>query len=139
MEGDPLVLDEPQVREAFDEAFDGDLRLELAEARAGAIVDPLAEGEVVMGVRARGSKRSGSGKTRRVAPGCGEPEEELGARREIDAAQRDRARRDAPPHRHRRVVAQRLLDGAGDQRRVGDDRLPARGSSSSRRTRLPIR
>ena len=35
-------------------------------------------------------------------------------------------RRHPPPARHRRVVAQRLLDGAGDQRRVGDEAVPAR-------------
>ena len=73
-----------------------------------------------------GSKRSGSSKT----PGRGrrgEPQEQRRALGDLDAAERHRALRAPPPERHRRVVAQRLLDDARDERRVGDDRVPARG------------
>ena len=120
-------VDEPQLRPALDQPGEREPRLELAEARARAVVDALAEREVSGGrSRARGSKRSGSGKTSASRPGRGEPEEELRALGQLDAAERRRARGDPPPHRHRGVEAQRLVDRAGDQLRVGDDRLPAR-------------
>ena len=62
-----------------------------------------------------------------VAAGGGEPEEaasrpRAGRRRRASSAFVVTRRQ----HRDRRVVAQRLLDGAGDQRRVGDEPVPAR-------------
>ena len=126
VEGDRLVLDQPQLRPALDQPRERELRLELAEARAGAVVDALAEREVVVGVLARGVERVGLGEDVGVAPGRREPEEQLRALGQVDAAERRRLRGDPPPHRHRGVVAQRLVDRAGDQLAVGHDRLPAR-------------
>ena len=48
MERDLLAGDELEVRPAADQAVEGELRLELAEARADAVVDPLAEGEAAV-------------------------------------------------------------------------------------------
>ena len=140
VEGDRLVLDQPELRPALDQPGERQPRLELAEARARAVVDALAERQVVVGVLARRVEAVGLGEDVGVAAGRGEPEEELRALGQLDAAERHRARGDPPPDRHRGVEAQRLVDRAGDQRR-GRRRPPpsASRSSSSRRIRLPIR
>ena len=62
-----------------------------------------------------------------VAAGGREPEEELRPLGQVDAAEVHRPGGHPPPHRHRRVEAQDLVHGAGDQVRVLDEPVPAFG------------
>src|SRR3954451_17158759 len=122
-----VVVDQAQPREAARQLLERELRLELAERGPDAEVDPLAEREVALGVRARGVEAVRLLEHGRVAAGRREPQEQGRALGDVDAAERDRALRPPPPERHRRVVAQRLLDHARDARRVGRDGVPALG------------
>src|SRR2546425_7543555 len=90
-------------------------------------MDTLAKGERLRGVRAPEIKRLWLWEDGGVAAGCGEPEEELCALRQVDVAEGDRPLCHAPPDWDGRVVTERLVDGTGDQLRVGGDRVPAGG------------
>ena len=85
------------------------------------------------------SKASGSGKTDGVAPRRRQPQEELRARGQVDAADGRGPGRHAPPDADRRIEAQRLLHGPRDRLRFGDDRSQRARSSSRRRMTLPMR
>ena len=54
----------------------------------------------------------------------GEVHEDLGAGRDVVAGQRRRLGRDPAPRDLARLVPQHLLDGVGDQRRIGDELAP---------------
>src|SRR3954449_8271514 len=69
-----LVADQAQPREAAGELLERELRLELAERGADAEVDPLAEREVALGVRACGVEAVRVVEHGRVAPGRREPQ-----------------------------------------------------------------
>ena len=126
VEAELLVLHQREPREPARQLGERQLRLELSEARAQAEVDALAEGQVAAGVGAVEVEGVGLGEDRGVAARGGQPEEELGARGQLDAAHARGLRRHPPPHADRGVEAQRLLDGARDRRRIGDDARPAR-------------
>src|SRR2546425_1042145 len=82
-------------------------------------MDTLAKGERLRGVRAPEIKRLWLWEDGGVAAGCGEPEEELCALRQVDVAEGDRPLCHAPPDWDGRVVTERLVYGTGDQLRVG--------------------
>src|ERR687894_82905 len=92
VERDLLVLDELEPGPAVEQPLDRQLRLELAEAGAGAVVDALAEGEAVVRVLAPRVEAPGLGERLRVAARRGEPQEQLRALGELHAAQRHRPR-----------------------------------------------
>src|SRR6266704_4433067 len=115
------------MRKAMRQCLERDLRLEPAERRANAVVDPFAKGERLRRVRASRIERLRFWEDGGVAARCGQPEEQLRALRQVDAAEGDGPPRHAPPGWNGRVVAERLVDGTRDQLRVGDDRVPARG------------
>ena len=72
-----------------------------------------------------GSNASGLREDLGVAARRGQPEEELRALGQVDAAERHRPLRHPPPHRHGGVEAQHLVDRAGDQLRLVDQPRPA--------------
>jgi hypothetical protein len=70
-----LALNERQVGEPAHQLKQRELRLEPAQSRANAVVDPLAEGERPVGVRSMEIELLGMGKDGRVAVDGDEPEE----------------------------------------------------------------
>src|SRR5262249_52687311 len=126
MEGELLLVDKLQARKATRQALEGNLRLELAQGGAQAVVDPFAKRERLRRVRPLEIERLRLRKDGRVAPRCRKPEKELRPLGQVDAAERDGPLRDAPPDRDGRVIPKRLEDGARNQLWVGDDRIPSR-------------
>src|ERR1700687_5907726 len=98
MEGECSALDQSQTRGAWVQAIERELRLKFAQRGAQAIVNALAKGEGLGRIRAAQIERLGLRKDGGVATGGGEPEEELGARRQVHAPQRDGTRGHAPPN-----------------------------------------
>ena len=119
VEGQLLVLHQRQAREAPRELRERQLGLELAEARAQAVVDAAAEGEVAAGLSRSRSKASGSGKTDGSRPAAASQRKSLAPAGSSTAADARRPRRHAPPDADRGIEAQRLLDR-------GRDRAPGR-------------
>src|SRR5919202_2861090 len=109
MERERLPRDEPEGREAPRQLLECELRLELSERSTEAVVDALAEGEVLRRIRAVEAELIGIGE-RAGVPICGrEPQVELRALAQLDTGKARGPRRQPPPHRHRRVEAKRLL------------------------------
>src|SRR5262245_3296031 len=126
VEGESMSVDKPQAREPLCQSLEGDLRLELAQCGAQAVVDAFAKGERLRRVRPLEIERLRLREDRRVAPRCREPEEELRPLRQGDAAESDGPLRDAPPDRDGRIIPERLADGARYQFLVGNDGIPSR-------------
>src|ERR1700686_100178 len=106
MEGECSALDQSQTREAVCQAVERELRLKFAQRGAQAIVNALAKGEGLGRVRAAQIERLGLRKDGGVAAGGGEPEEELGAWRQVNSPQRNGMLGHAPPHGDGGVVTQ---------------------------------
>ena len=87
-------------------------------------MDPLAERDVAGGVRAVDVEGVGLGEDIGLAVGGGEVEQDPRPRGEVVAGERRVAGRDPPPRDLARLEAQDLLDGVGDQRRIGDELGP---------------
>ena len=129
---------EPQVGIAPDQRLEGDLPLDAGQRRAQTDVDPLAEGDVAVGVlpadiKVIGSRRSARGRDWRPArltatcSPCGDPRV-----RDLQVLRGDAAADevDRPP------VAQRLLDHILGQTRIRLAAWPiAPGGSAARRRR----
>jgi hypothetical protein len=120
-----LTLGEAQPRVSAGQFADRDLGFQLAEVRAQAIVQALAEREVRVGVGAVHVEAVRQREDRVVPAGGGEPEEEPGPFRQIDAAERDLTGRDPPPYRHRRVESERLVDRVRYEPGLRDNLPPA--------------
>src|SRR5215831_20577518 len=97
MEGEFLAGNESQTREAVYQGIERELRLQSAKRGAQAIVDTLAKGEGLGRVRAAQIERLGLCENGGVAAGGGEPEEELGAFRQVNSTQRDGTLCHPPP------------------------------------------
>src|SRR5262245_11720636 len=126
VEAELLTRDEPEARKAPRQLLEGELGLELPERRAETEVDTFAECEVLRRVWPLEIEPLRIVEDLRVATRGGEPQVELRARGELDAAEGRRPGRHAPPDRYRRVVAQRFLDRGRDQRWLRHQALPAR-------------
>ena len=74
-----------------------------------------------------------------VATRGSEPEEELGAFRQVHVAELNGTLGRAPPHGDRWVVTQRLVYRAGNHSGSATTASHRAGSSSNRRTTLPIK
>src|SRR5262249_58235473 len=109
------------------QGFEGKLCRQLAQRGAQAIMCALAKGEGLGRVRTTQIERLGLWEDRGVTAGGGEPEKELRACRYVHAPKRDRTCGHAPPHGDGGVVAQSLVYCTGNQRRIGNHRIPARG------------
>src|SRR5262249_50837004 len=107
MEGELLSLDQPQTREAPHQPLKRDLRLYVARRGTKAIVNPLPKGERLRGFSAPRIERPRPREDGPITTGCGQPEEEFRARRQVDAAERHRPLRHAPPDCNRWVIAER--------------------------------
>ncbi len=101
------------------------LTFQLGERLADTGVDAGTEGEVRMAL-ARHVEAIGIRVAIRIAIGGGDQQQHLGIGRNGDAVDRDRLGRGAPDMRRRRAMAQPLVEGRRQQRRVGAYRLPLR-------------
>ena len=122
-----LVRDKPQAREAARELLERELRLELAQRRPDAEVDPLAEGQVALGVRRAGSKRSGSAKTAGSRPAAASHRNSLapsGSSTPPSVTGRFVTRRQTGTDVSKRSVSSTTPPMSAG---VGDDRVPALG------------
>src|SRR5262249_50350702 len=124
VEGELLSVDKPQVREPVRQSLECNLRLELAQCGAQAVVDPLAKRERLRRVRPLEIELLRLREDGGVAPRRRKPEKELRPLREVDTAESHGSLRDAPPDRDGWVITERLENGARNQLRVGDDRIP---------------
>ena len=95
-------------------------------ARPGteAEVDALAEADVPVGPLAVDVEDVRIGEHIRLVVGGGEVEEDPCSGGNLDAADRRVSRGDSPPGHLARLEPQRLLDGIGGERRVGDEGVP---------------
>ena len=124
MEAELLPGNQPEPRISPGELGDRELRLELPEIRAQAVMQPLPERHVPVGAGPVQVELIRPLEGVRVPASGGEPEEQPGACGQIGPAQADRPGGDPPPHRDGRVEAQGLGHGRRNQRRIAHHRRP---------------
>ena len=133
----PLEAEHPVAREAAEQLLQRHPGLEPGQRGAEAEVDPVAEGEVAL-VGAVDVEPVGVDERPVVAVGRRVVHLDAGALRDPDAADLDVSGGGAGEPDHRRLEAQHLLDGRGDQRRVGHEAGPDRpGAGRAARRRCP--
>src|SRR5215510_7474926 len=96
VKGKLLSVDEPQAWKAARQSLEGNLRLELAQSGAQAVVDPFAKRERLRRVRPLEIELLRLREDGGVAPRRRKPEKELRPLREVDAAEGHGPLRDAP-------------------------------------------
>src|ERR1700684_2096909 len=89
--------------------------LEAGESGPEAIVDAFAEADMFPGVGPPHIEPLRVIEPHRIAIGCPEEQEDLGARRNLNPAYLDGYGRDPPPCRVAAVVSNALLDRVGDE------------------------
>ena len=118
------LLGEAEPRNSFDERLEHHTGLHPGHRGAETEVDPLAEGDVAAGVVPMDVEPIRVCEASRIAVRRGEQQVHRRPGGDVDAAHVRVAVGDPPPAQLAAVEPDDLLDGCGDERRVGADLLP---------------